>query len=108
MNEIDSTLSERGERYGDFKDVARITNSLFATCREGNQFHQLSESQNLALRMICIKIARAVNGDPNYIENWHDIAGYSTLIEKSLMTTEGATNAKVVAQKVINGVMEDV
>ena len=58
--------------------------------------------------MICNKMARIVNGDPNYIENWHDISGYSTLIENSLMTTEGATNAKVVEQKVINGVMEDV
>ena len=81
---IEKTLLERGERYGDFKDVARITNSLFATCREGNQFHQLSESQNLALAMICNKIARIVNGDPNYIDNWHDIAGYATLIEKEL------------------------
>ncbi len=87
MNEIDSTLSERGERYGDFKDVARITNSLFATCREGNQFHQLSESQNLAVRMIYIKMARIVNGDPDCIENWHDIAGYATLVEQELNIT---------------------
>lgn len=85
---INETLNERGERYGDFKDVARITNSLFATCREGNQFHQLSESQNLALRMICIKMARIVNGDPNYIDNWHDIAGYATLAERACEVVE--------------------
>ena len=108
MSEINNTLNERGERYGKFKDVASTTQHLMAIVECGANYEHLNEEQKTSLFMICNKIARAVNGDPNYIENWHDIAGYSTLIEKSLMTTEGATNAKVVAQKVINGVMEDV
>ena len=108
MSDVDSTLNERGARYGNYSDVAGMTQQLMAIVESGANYEHLNAEQKTSLFMICNKIARAVNGDPNYIENWHDIAGYSTLIEKSLMTTEGATNAKVVAQKVINGVMEDV
>ena len=37
--------------------------------------------------MITNKMARIVNGDPNYIDNWHDIAGYATLVEQELIMT---------------------
>jgi len=35
--------------------------------------------------MILHKIARILNGDPEYSDNWHDIAGYATLIEVALI-----------------------
>lgn len=108
MSDVDSTLNERGARYGNYSDVASTTQQLMAIVECGANYEHLNAEQKTNLFMICNKIARAVNGDPNYIENWHDIAGYSTLIENSLMTTEGATNAKIVAQKVVNGVMEDI
>ncbi len=108
MSEINNTLNERGARYGNYSDVASTTQQLMSIVECGANYEHLNAEQKTSLFMICNKIARAVNGDPNYIENWHDISGYSTLIVSSLMTTEGATNAKVVAQKVINGVMEDV
>ena len=84
QSNIEKTLEVRGERYGEFKDVAVTTNSLFLYCTAAQKFHKLNDSQHLALLMICNKIARIVNGDPNYINNWHDIAGYATLIEKEL------------------------
>jgi len=34
--------------------------------------------------MICHKISRIVNGDPNYKDSWHDIIGYAKLIEDKL------------------------
>ena len=105
---IEQTLAERGSRYGDYSDVASTTQQLMAIIECGASYEHLNAEQKTSLFMICNKIARAVNGDPNYIENWHDIAGYSTLIESSLMTTEGATNSKIVAQRVVNGVMEDI
>jgi hypothetical protein len=108
MSDIDSTLNERGARYGNYSDVASTTQQLMSIVECGANYEHLNAEQKTSLFMICNKIARAVNGDPNYIENWHDIAGYSTLIENSLMTTEGATNAKIVAQRVVNGVMEDI
>ena len=105
---INKTLEQRGERYGNYSDVAGTTQQLMSIVECGANYEHLNAEQKTSLFMICNKMARIVNGDPSYIENWHDIAGYSTLIENSLMTTEGATNAKVVEQKVINGVMEDV
>ena len=108
MSEINNTLNERGARYGNYSDVASTTQQLMSIVECGANYEHLNAEQKTSLFMICNKIARAVNGDPNYIENWHDIAGYSRLIENGLMTTEGATNAKIVAQRVVNGVMEDI
>ena len=105
---INETLEQRGSRYGKFKDVAATTYALQEILRNAKNHEHMTDDQVIALDMICNKMARIVNGDPSYTDNWHDISGYSTLIENSLMTTEGATNAKVVEQKVINGVMEDV
>jgi hypothetical protein len=34
-----------------------------------------------ALSTIADKIARILNGDPYYVDNWHDIIGYAKLIE---------------------------
>jgi hypothetical protein len=37
-----------------------------------------------ALSVIADKIARILNGDPYYLDNWHDIQGYAQLIENRL------------------------
>lgn len=37
-----------------------------------------------ALEMIMSKMARIINGDPNYKDSWTDIIGYAKLIEKDL------------------------
>jgi len=36
--------------------------------------------------MICHKIGRIVNGDPNYYDSWADIAGYAKLVSDRLET----------------------
>ena len=107
-DEISELLKQREERYGKYSDVAEMTQSLMSIIESGASYERVPDTHKTIFFMIANKIARAVNGDPSYIENWHDIAGYSTLIENSLMTTEGATNARIVAQRVVNGVMEDI
>lgn len=84
---IESTLNQRGERYGKFKDVASTTYALQAILRDAKSHEHMSDYQIIALDMICNKMARIVNGDPNYIDNWHDIAGYATLVEQELNVT---------------------
>jgi hypothetical protein len=37
-----------------------------------------------ALEMICVKMARIMNGDPLYRDNWVDIAGYAKLVSDRL------------------------
>ncbi len=83
MSEINSTLSERGSRYGDYSDVAGTTQQLMAIVESGASYKHLNAEQKTSLFMICNKIARAVNGDPQYFDNYRDIAGYATLAERA-------------------------
>lgn len=81
---VEATLAERQAQYGDFKDVAATTERLFAELKGGASFVDLSNEQRMAMYMICSKMARIVNGDVNHLDSWHDIGGYSKLIEDSL------------------------
>ena len=83
MSNVDNTLNERGERYGKFKDVAGTTQQLMAIVESGANYEHLNAEQKTSLFMICNKIARAVNGDPQYFDNYRDIAGYATLAERA-------------------------
>ena len=87
MSEINNTLNERGERYGKFKDVASTTYALQEILRDAKSYKHMSDDQVIALDMICNKMARIVNGDFNFIESWHDISGYATLVEQELSVT---------------------
>lgn len=83
MSEIEKTLAERGGRYGDFEDCARVAQKLKSTVWE-SAGTKLQPDQMEALDNICSKIARLLNGDPNYRDNWDDIAGYALLVSKRL------------------------
>jgi hypothetical protein len=86
MNDIQATLDERGSRYGDFMGHAEITCALkgliaqYALLRD----KKLEQDQLEALDMICHKIGRIINGDPDYADSWHDIAGYAQLVANRL------------------------
>ena len=88
MSDVDNTLNERGERYGKFKDVASTTYALQEILRDAKSYKHMSDDQVIALDMICNKMARIVNGDPSYLDNWHDISGYATLVEQELNVTK--------------------
>lgn len=81
---INETLTERGNRYGSFLDNATLTQALTETMRLTNKWGALETDQKEALEMIAHKISRILNGDPNYADSWHDIAGYATLVENRL------------------------
>ena len=84
---INKTLEQRGERYGKFKDVAATTYALQEILRNAKNHEHMTDDQVIALDMICNKMARIVNGDPSYLDNWHDISGYATLVEQELNIT---------------------
>lgn len=81
---ITDTLTERGSRYGAFARHAEITQTLKDGLRNHPGWAKLTYNQREALEMICHKIGRILNGDPNYADSWHDIAGYATLVEQIL------------------------
>ena len=80
MSDIQETIKERGDRYGKFKDGAMIMQSLKAVMHQSPQWGNLTPSQRESLEMMQHKIGRILNGDPNYDDNWRDIAGYATLV----------------------------
>ena len=84
---INKTLEQRGERYGKFKDVAATTYALQEILRDAKNHEHMTDDQVIALDMICNKMARIVNGDPSYSDNWHDISGYAPLVEQELNIT---------------------
>lgn len=81
---VSDTLSERGKRYGNFSGHADITQRLKFVMRDTPGWRRLSDSQCESLEMIAHKIGRVLNGDPNYADSWHDIAGYAKLVEDEL------------------------
>ena len=81
---IEETLKQRGSRYGDFEDHARITYGIKSIMQTGRSWHDMSTDKKEALDMIAHKIGRIVNGDPDYQDSWTDIIGYARLIEKNL------------------------
>ncbi|MBS3953645.1 MAG: hypothetical protein KGZ88_11915 [Methylomicrobium sp.] len=85
---IDNTLKERQARYGSFDGHAEITQELKMVMQSLDGWDRLNNSQKEALEMIAHKIGRILNGDPNYADSWHDIAGYATLVERELLTKE--------------------
>lgn len=86
---IDATLAERGSRYGDFSHRARIAQNIQDVMRaEATGWAALAPDQRQALTVIADKIARMLNGDPNYRDNWHDIVGYAKLVDDRLLADE--------------------
>jgi len=83
---LEQTLAERRKRYGDFPGHAEITQALKTTIQMAPGWQGLSHDQREALEMIAHKIGRILNGDPNYADSWHDIAGYARLVENRLET----------------------
>ena len=84
MSELDKTLAQRGEVYGRFEDHAAISQDLKAVMHKTPGWSELAPDQREALEMVQHKIARILNGNPGYIDSWHDIQGYTALVEKRL------------------------
>ena len=87
-SDVNSTLNERVSRYGDFAENARVSQCLQYLCRSELGWERLNLTQREGLLAILQKIARILNGDPNYADNWHDIQGYARLVEERLPKQE--------------------
>lgn len=85
---IECILQERGSRYGLFTTHASITQRLKEIMRETPKWKILADDQKEALEMIAHKIGRILNGDPDYVDSWTDIVGYTSLVETRLCSGE--------------------
>ena len=84
MSNVDTTLNERGQRYGEFAGHAGVTQTLKRAMGQHPGWRKLADDQKEALEMTAHKIGRILNGDPTYDDSWKDIAGYATLIVNEL------------------------
>ena len=88
-------LKERGKTYGSFETFAdtsqELKNNFYLNLCSDIEPHHAE-----AIDMILHKIARIANGNPNFIENWRDIAGYAQLVVDILETKDYATDSEVV------------
>lgn len=83
MKNIEDTLTERGKVYGSFDELAGTAQLLKGVLQDTEGWRsRLDHTHMEALELIMTKVARILNGDPNYIDNWLDIAGYATLVTK--------------------------
>jgi hypothetical protein len=83
---VADTLAERGARYGKFNGHAAITQEIKASlyAHANTVGVELNHIHSEAIDMICHKLGRIVNGDPNSADSWHDIAGYAKLVEDEI------------------------
>jgi hypothetical protein len=83
---VDSTLDTRAQSYGKFKDGAALMQAIKRSMAEHAARHNkaFADDQWEALEMIVHKIGRIVNGNPDVVDHWVDIAGYATLVADRL------------------------
>jgi len=87
---VQKTLEERGEVYGDYAgglrfriDMVNLINARYKDVHGEN----MVQSDIMNFNDIIGKISRlAVT--PNHLDSWHDLAGYSLLVEE-VITNEG-------------------
>lgn len=107
MDKIKEILKERGDRYGVFKEHAQICQDLKGVMNTVEGWTRLTSSQKQALEVIADKIARMLNGDPNYDDNWQDIIGYSQLVLDQIHEHEGQTKMDLSGEFYSRGTIND-
>ena len=89
MPTTEEILKDRGQRYGDFDELAGLAQCLKGLLKEAAKRSKVHVPpvQAEALDLICTKLARIVTGDPTYDDNWRDISGYAVLVINHLNPT---------------------
>jgi hypothetical protein len=86
MTDVNQMLKNGEAHHGKFTGHAEISVTLKSTVHGfiAKRGKQLSTDKIEALDMMCHKMARIINGDPEHADHWIDIAGYATLVANDL------------------------
>ena len=82
----DGIIAERNATHGNWEQQSATAQALKDVLRESHNWSALTASQREALEMICVKVSRIVNGDPNCKDHWDDVGGYGRLGERGRET----------------------
>ena len=85
-DQVDETLDARAVDYGKFIEGAEVMQMLKRVVQAAlnNRDKTLAHDQAEAMDMIIHKIGRIVNGNPDVVDHWLDIAGYAKLVADRL------------------------
>lgn len=72
-----SVLQERSATHGDFEHWAKVSQRLKFALAAGVNWETMDAVQREALEAVMGKLARIVTGDPNFIDHYRDIIGYT-------------------------------
>ena len=83
---VDATLDARAVDYGKFIEGAEIMQMLKRVVQNAlsNRDKVLAHDQAESMDMIIHKIGRIINGNPDVVDHWLDIAGYAKLVADRL------------------------
>jgi hypothetical protein len=86
VNQVDETLDARAVDYGKFIEGAEVMQMLKRVVQNAlsNRDKVLAHDQAESMDMIIHKIGRIVNGNPDVVDHWLDIAGYAQLVADRL------------------------
>lgn len=84
--DVDAVLDSRAKDYGKFIEGAEIMQILKRLVHNYIEARgtPLAFDQREAIDMIIHKLGRIINGNPDKVDHWVDIAGYSTLVADRL------------------------
>lgn len=83
---VDDTLDARAVDYGKFIEGAEVMQMLKRVVQNAlsNRDKVLAHDQAESMDMIIHKIGRIINGNPDVVDHWLDIAGYAKLVADRL------------------------
>ena len=86
VTKVDAILDARAENYGKFIDGAEIMQMLKRMVHGyiEKRGTQLAFDQRESIDMMVHKLGRIINGNPDHVDSWRDIAGYATLVADRL------------------------
>lgn len=84
MTTIAQILEQRKNQHGDLLTQSTVSQGLKDAMRNNPKWIELKPDQKESLEMIVHKIARILAGDPNFVDHWDDISGYSILVANRL------------------------
>lgn len=103
MKNVDDTLTDRGQHYGDFARTFDVIQQIKAALKDGAGWAEMPAERREALEMIAVKMGRLVSGDSGHADSWHDIAGYARLVEQSVLEKASPLEAiRIPLQIVLN------
>lgn len=90
--DIRDTLNERGKTHGDFSDNARYMIAILRAKEILPPTSRFSDEVLCMMIMDTSKDARILSGNPDYIDNYVDKAGYAQLVVDRLTNERTETN----------------